>query len=268
MNYFPQVVTRLVPCQPPKHLVPCRPPAHLVTRPRPGAAKQTVRSVANPGPSVANPGPSVANPGPSVANPGPGSSQVPSTSVLTTTAPTPAKTAPSSESRQENSSSLFDIDESDDLIGKIQKALEKQNASSDKKNEKIVEQKSEEELSLKSNNLQKTTKTFSKAGSRKPPPTERKPIQIVNKLEIETVVVPPSEASLELQTLSLVTFDSDDPDFDLVKKLGACVGRDQASSQARTSAATATTTSSTAAKQVIYSDWFKVQIRGGTRPSF
>ena len=188
-----------------------------------------------------------------MANPGPGSSQVPSTSVVATTAPTPAKTAPSSESRQENSSSLFDIDESDDLIGKIQKALEKQNASSDKKNEKIVEQKSEEEPScVKSNNLQKTTKTFSKAGSRKPPPTERKPIQIVNKLEIETVVVPPIEASLELQTLSLVTFDSDDPDFDLVKKLGACVGRDQASSQARTSAATATTTTSTAAKQVIY----------------
>ena len=233
------MVTRLVPCQPPKHLVPCRPPAHLVTRPRPGAAKQTVTSVANPGPSV--------------GNPGPGSSQ----SVLATTASTPAKTAPSSESRQENTSSLFDIDESDDLIGKIQKALEKQNASSDQKNEKIVEQKSEEELSLKSSNLQKTTKTFSKAGSRKPPPTERKPIQIVNKLEIETVVVPPSEASLELQTLSLVTFDSDDPDFDLVKKLGACVGRDQASSLARTSAATATTTTSTAAKQVIFSDWYK-----------
>ena len=44
----------------------------------------------------------------------------------------------------------------------------------------------------------------------------------MNNINFETVLVP-QETSIELPTLSMVSFDSDDPDYALVKKLGADV---------------------------------------------
>lgn len=44
----------------------------------------------------------------------------------------------------------------------------------------------------------------------------------MNNINFETVLVP-QETSIELPTLSMVSFDSDDPNYALVKKLGAGV---------------------------------------------
>ena len=61
-------------------------------------------------------------------------------------------------------------------------------------------------------------------------PPDIKEIKLVNHINFETVLVP-QESSIELPTLSMVSFDSDDPDYALVKKLGAGVKKDGAVSR-------------------------------------
>ena len=122
------------------------------------------------------------------------------------------------------SGSLFDIEDTethDDILGKVQKALEKQNSAVDKKADLIGEAPSNTPGQIK---MSKPSKTFTRI-PKKLPVKDNKEITLVNHLDIETVVVP-EDTSIDIQTLSMATFETEDPDFALVKKLGAGVQKD------------------------------------------
>ena len=185
-------VMKLVPCAPPTSLVPCAPPPGLKLVPC-----KPPRHLASKKKPPVTPGPSLV----SVVVP---TSEVPS--VMNGAGPT----------------SLFDIDESDDLVGKVQKALEKQNENNGPRVENpptLEDTEVTEDPPL--TKLSKPSKTFARVPKRQPA-NDIKEIKLVRDINFETVLVP-QETSIELPTLSMVSFDSDDPDYALVKKLGAGV---------------------------------------------
>ena len=189
-----QIPKGLVPCAPPRatppNLVPCgRPPgARLVPCKAPKHLISKMKQVTNPGPS----------------------------SVTSDTIVRGPNKPPTS--------SLFDIDESEDILDKVQKALEKQNKNYGPRIEQSpTSEDADEDPPL--TKLSKPTRTFSRVPRKPNNNQDKKEIKLVKDFNIETVVVP-QETSIELPTLSMVSFDSDDPDYALVKKLGAGVKRE------------------------------------------
>ena len=189
-------VMKLVPCAPPSSLVPCAPPPGLRLVPC-----KPPRHLANKKKAPVTPG----------------SSQVPT--VMNGT----------SSSSKAGPSSLFDIDESDDLVGKVQKALEKQNENNGPRVENPpTSDDAEVAEDPPLTKLSKPSKTFARV-PKKQPAKDIKELKLVRDINFETVLVP-QETSIELPTLSMVSFDSDDPDYALVKKLGAGVKKDASAS--------------------------------------
>ena len=213
-------VRKLVPCTPPPglRLVPCKPPKHLTNKMRPGTSVTSSVRVMPPPTSQGN------------------------TTITTNGAST-------SRCGKANPTSLFDIDESDDLFGKVQKALEKQNENNGPRVENpSTSDDAEVTEDPPLTKISKPQKTFSRV-PKKQPHKDMKEIQLVSNINFETVLVP-QEASIELPTLSMVSFESDDPDYALVKKLGAGVKKESAASRQppRPGAVTSTEASSGPAK--------------------
>ena len=108
--------------------------------------------------------------------------------------------------------SLFDLDDTD-IVGNVQKALERQKAkglSTAEKKREVQETKSA---------ATQPAKTPSRI-SEKTSVRENNEVLVATSLSIETVLAP-QETSIDLQTLSLANFESDDPNFALLKKVGS-----------------------------------------------
>ena len=118
-------------------------------------------------------------------------------------------------------SSLFDLDDEvdqDDIVGRVQKALEKQNAEA---NKSIPEPP----LASSSPKVLKPNKTFSRV-PKKPVIKEDKEIVLSRSIDISTTLVN-QEPCLDINTLTIPSFETEDPDYALVKKLGTGRSRDQ-----------------------------------------
>ena len=102
---------------------------------------------------------------------------------------------------------MFDLEETDN-VGNAQRSLEIQqgkNGPSEKPVDSPVDEPVEESTTIK------PAKTFSRA-------TKKAPVTVATSLSIETTVLP-QESSIDLKTLSLANFESEDPDFALVNKI-------------------------------------------------
>ena len=97
--------------------------------------------------------------------------------------------------------SMFDLEETD-IVGNVQRTLETQQ-----------EKNGSTERPVESTTVN-PAKTFSRANKKMP---EKKGVVVATSMSIETTVVP-QESSIDLKTLSLANFESEDPDFALVRE--------------------------------------------------
>jgi len=138
--------------------------------------------------------------------------------------------------------SMFDIEVTEtDILDKVQKALKIQNKNQTEKNQNVVDnsqskleniektvEKVDTAIQEEESQLVKPGKTFQRKPKQKQGtsiPSLSNKLYLNTGLDIEATILP-HETSIDLPTLSLANFDTEDPDFAVVRKLGSGISLD------------------------------------------